>query len=66
MKVGSKKKPVQEEIPDWLESTPEYSYSLTLYESGDGIQSIDMNREEYVALKRVLGKMRGYKLPNAE
>jgi hypothetical protein len=53
-------------IPDWVEGTPvEPSYSLAMFDNeGNTPQEIDVTRAEYVALKRHLAAIRGYRCPD--
>jgi hypothetical protein len=54
------------EIPDWVNETPERieTYDLTMWVDGGGIQSVEMSRDEYIALKQHLAAMRGYITPD--
>ena len=54
-------KPEPAELPQWMDKTPEVSYSLTMFgPDDDGIQNIELNRDEFIELKRHLAVMRGY------
>jgi len=50
------------EIPAWVTQThPEHTYHLAMFQSNDdNVESIDMTRDEYIALKAHLAAMRGY------
>lgn len=53
------------DIPFWVDSTtPEHAYRLVLLESADAAhdEDIDLTRDEYIALKKQLAGMRGYKV----
>jgi hypothetical protein len=53
----------EQEIPIWVtETLPELIYQLIVWE-GDGSEgeSVDLTRNEYIALKAHLAAMRGYK-----
>jgi|SRR6185295_14095788 len=57
--------PKPAETPDWVnETVDDTSYSLTMYESGGGgsVEDIDMDRGEFIRLKRWLAALRGYEL----
>ena len=48
-------------VPGWVTQTPDCSYNLTLFDGdGDSIQDFNLTREEYVALKAELARLRGY------
>ncbi|MDR3739309.1 MAG: hypothetical protein P4L40_09850 [Terracidiphilus sp.] len=48
-------------VPDWVEGTPEITYSLAMYgHNDDAAQEIDLTRAEYIELKHTLAIMRGY------
>lgn len=49
--------------PDWVTTTPaDHSYSLDMYENSDHtIQSVELTRAEFIALKEHLARMRGSK-----
>ena len=49
-------------LPDWLTETPEdCAHAIVMYDSGgDQIQGIEMDRQEYIALKERLGELRGF------
>jgi hypothetical protein len=52
--------PAIDEQTDWIDYTPEApTYVLDMWEAGDGLQSVDLTRDEFVALKRHLAEMRG-------
>jgi len=54
-------KPVSEAAPDWLTETPEdLSYKLEVWDPDTTVQEITLTRGEYIALKHVAAKMRGY------
>ncbi len=52
------------ELPDWLTDTPGVFYQLEMStEANGGVQTIDMSREEFRALKQHLAKLRGIEVP---
>jgi hypothetical protein len=51
------------EIPGWVENTPqEQAYELSMFDSDDNAQQIEMSREEFIALKAHLAALRGYRI----
>lgn len=55
--------PTVQEIPEWVTETPEpfTPFQLIAQESnGDVTQGIALSRDEYIACKAVVAKMRGY------
>ncbi len=54
--------PESSAAPDWLEDTPQLDYILTIETPSDEFyaQKIEVTKEEYIALKGRLAKMRGY------
>jgi hypothetical protein len=61
------RKPTTPPAPEWVTRTPEPGYNLTMFGADDdAAQDINLTRDEYLALKRALAKMRGYKLPEPE
>src|ERR1017187_5922554 len=56
--------PTPAAVPDWVNDTlTDHTYSLEMYESSDqSIQSVDMTRAEYIAMKEFLATKRGYSL----
>jgi hypothetical protein len=52
-------------IPDWVEQTPDTNtYTLVMYEvRGDAAQAIELERGEYIDLKRRLAEVRGHLTP---
>jgi hypothetical protein len=54
--------PEESEIPDWVKETPpDHMYCLDMFESGDNhVESIDLTRDEYIALKRHLAAVQGH------
>jgi len=44
--------------PEWATQTPEILYTIEAF-LGETIEQVDLTREEYIALKRHLAKMRG-------
>jgi hypothetical protein len=57
-----------ESAPDWVFSTPEESeYELEMFNNGgDTDESITISRDEYIAAKHLIAKMRGYDLTLSE
>ncbi len=59
--------PGQPERPEWMDETPpETAYALVMEVEADAIedvQRIEMTREEFIALKQHLAKMRGLCYP---
>jgi hypothetical protein len=55
------------EIPAWATNTPaETSYDLTMFDADGGEQqSVDLSRDEFIALKTHLAKMRGFEVDHA-
>ena len=51
------------ELPEWLEETPEYTYQMDAWNSNTTVQEIELTRDEYIALKQHLAKMRGISVP---
>ena len=55
----------EEEIPDWLDKTPEETeYSLEMSAGGgsmDLLQHIYLDRDEFIRLKEYLAEIRGYR-----
>jgi hypothetical protein len=48
--------------PDWLETPDETEYDLVMSgEAGSSVQTVNLSREEYIALKEYLCKLRGLK-----
>jgi hypothetical protein len=49
------------EVPDWLETPDPVSYSLMMEVDGDHIErhEVQVTREEFIKLKRLLAGMRG-------
>jgi hypothetical protein len=49
------------EVPEWLTETPrDHGYQLVMFENDESsIQTVDMDREEYIAMKEHLAAMRG-------
>lgn len=49
-------------LPDWVNHTPnDHSYSLLMIENDEaGIQTVDLSRAEFIALKSHVASMRGY------
>ena len=57
-------KPDLAELPRWATFTAAVFYQLEMGEETNGVQqSIDLTREEYIAVKEYLAKMRGYAVP---
>lgn len=56
------------ELPKWATDTPpDHNYQLTMFENNDyGIEEVTVTREEYIALKHHLAKMRGYDVKEME
>lgn len=72
MKQPNKTKPAAKPprpLPDWVtETRDELSYVLLItHDRSDGVdgsmEGLDLTRDEYIALKRHLAEMRGYKVP---
>ena len=60
------KKTAAQEVPDWLtETMSEMDYKLEIMcGCGDcNTEVVDLTRDEYIALKRHLAKMRGIVIP---
>ena len=55
----------QPSIPDWVNHTEEIhgSYHLEVERDSTTVEQIDMDRQEYIELKRHLAKMRGHDVP---
>lgn len=51
-----------ETTPDWATETPEdpIEYQLTMWDAGTDAQTVYMTRDEYIALKQHLAKLRGH------
>lgn len=56
------KKAPAEEVPEWATTTPEeIDYYLEMYDPNDeALQHVDLTRDEFIALKEHLAKMRGF------
>ncbi len=56
-----------EALPDWAIKTPEeISYDLEMYDPWTGtVDGVTLTRDEYIALKQHLAKMRGIVIPKA-
>ena len=65
MKTQPKTETQPAATPEWVtETLAEHTYSLEMFESNDSsIQSIDMSRAEYIAIKQHLATMRGIATP---
>ena len=63
--------PDNKELPEWVKETPEPMepwppFSMISQEmEGEFLQDIELTREEYIALKAHLAKLRGYVQPSA-
>jgi hypothetical protein len=62
-KRGSRKpsgaeKTAPKSVPDWVEKTPDIEYWMEAWLE-QSLQEVPLTREEYIALKRHLAKMRG-------
>jgi hypothetical protein len=53
------------ELPEWVTETPEVTIQLAVFIDGDQRELIELTRDEYVYLKHMLAKMRGYIVPKA-
>lgn len=60
--------PATAESPEWIEETPEEtSYNLTMFDEGGApVQDIELTRDEYIKLKRVLARVRGFDVPEED
>ncbi len=61
----SRKTIPRQEIPWWVDdTTPDHTYKLIVFENGDygRDETIDLTRAEFIALKKHLAGMRGYKI----
>ena len=55
--------PKREPAPDWVWSTPwEVEYSLSMINEGEDAECIYLSRDEYIALKHYLARVRNYDL----
>lgn len=55
------------ELPDWLTETPlPIEYSLLMLDGCVHEQEVDVTREEFIALKQQLARMRGFKFEESE
>jgi hypothetical protein len=57
--------PAAPAVPEWVTETPDTYYHLSMdgalgTATGEFDQEIELTREEYVALKALVAKMRGY------
>ncbi len=65
-KSTAKAAPGAEAPPTYLiETPPDNSYQLAMFDDIEGtdVEQIELSRAEYLAIKKVLIKMRGYKVP---
>jgi len=53
------------DLPDWVAETPNIEFQLALFVDSDQREFISLSRDEYVYLKHMLAKMRGYAVPKA-
>ena len=68
MKKDTKRsaKPATEPEPDWLETPDDMHYIMSMDANvGEYLQEVDLTREEYIALKAHLAKLRGCAAPKA-
>jgi hypothetical protein len=56
-----------EPLPDWAIKTPEeMRYDLEMYDPWEGcVDGVSLTRNEYLALKQYLAKMRGIVVPKS-
>ena len=51
----------EERKPDWLETPDEAAYAMGMLDhEGGTVQDVEMSRDEYIALKEHLAKLRGF------
>ncbi len=63
-----KPKAKAQNLPGWIETPQPAEYRLTMIaddEDSDPYQTIDLSRDEYLALKQHLAKLRGLKVSRA-
>lgn len=52
---------VAREVPDWVTKTPQVGYDLEMWDEFNGAeQTIELTRDEYLALKKRLAELRGF------
>ena len=67
MKTPKQNETTPAAAPGWVNKTPpDHCYSLDMYENSDhSIDSVEMTRAEYIALKQHLAGLRGIIIPTA-
>jgi len=59
--------PKRDPTPDWVWATPfEVEYSLSMINEGEDAECIYLSRDEYIALKHYLARVRNYDLDSVK